>query len=171
MGPFSSVTVAWLLPVQLCDFSGWWGSGLSSSSFSPSPGCTPSLPPSLQSALGLKHTQQVLTEKKPPHSLNFLFWKGLFSGLLDLTTLFSSALFGYCWGHFTLPCCRLPHSCRWGRSTELWGGWKARPPGCGLGWARLYREERFSLDYCNFERNHLIALLTLSNLGSFFGGS
>lgn len=59
-------------------------------------------------------------EKKPPCSPNFL------SGLWELTFLFSSALFGYCWGHFTLSCCRLPHNCRWscgrmeGRTTWAW---------------------------------------------------
>lgn len=82
-------------------------------------------------------------------------------------SLFSSALSGSCWGHLTLPCWRLPHTCRWGRSREQWGGWKAGPPEHGLGWARLYHKDRLSLD-CNFEANHLIALTYLEQPGQLF---
>lgn len=98
MSLFSSVTVAWLLSVKLSDFSGWWESGLSSSMFSPSPGCTPSLPP--VNTRAQTHTAGADWEETSL-SLNFLW------GLWELTSLFRSASFGYCWGHFTLPCWRL----------------------------------------------------------------
>lgn len=51
--------------------------------------------------------------------------------------------------------------------SHLRGGWKAGPPEHGLGWARLYHEERFSLDW-NFEANHLVALTYLEQPGLLF---